>query len=198
MSKKMIDADALIKALKPYMQSVEICDKYAGTEIVEWEDLQIEINKLAPPAPEPQGKMIDFDVLMKCVNSLYTRCQVPNKGDYSLFMISKDLELSNIFMNCLDVLVKEVEEISTIATKPRETINNWNTNFEEAPQDYDTPILIKYYCDWKKCERITVGHYEEVLGEPDYTRFYTWYETGCTGENKLIKNLISWKSITNS
>ena len=67
-------------------------------------------------------RMIDFDVLMKCVNSLYTRCRVPNKGEYSLFLISKKPELSNIFMNCLDVLVREIQELATPAPEPQESI----------------------------------------------------------------------------
>jgi hypothetical protein len=52
--------------------------------------------------------------------------------------------------------------------------DDWNNNFDQAPQDYDTQFLIKYYCDWKKCERVTVGHYEEAI--EDYSHeagFYT-------------------------
>jgi hypothetical protein len=92
-------------------------------------------------------------------------------------------------------VIDKIKELTTPAPEPQESVDadGWNNNFAEAPQDYDTPILIKYYCDWKKCERVTVGHYSENPDCPEEDGFYTWYETGCIGESNKVKNLISWQ-----
>lgn len=134
-----------------------------------------------------QNKIVDLKVFLNELRS------------YDCDQISDYLRMG--FIGGLDIAENIAEniaiKIATLALVAEgKTSDIWNTDFEEAPQDYDTPILIKYYCNWKKCERITVGHYEEVLGEPDYTGFHTWYDTGCMGESKVIKNLISWKLIT--
>lgn len=94
-------------------------------------------------------------------------------------------------------IINKINELATPAPEPQESIfdaDGWNNNFAEAPQGYDTPILIKYYCDWNKAEGVTVGHYEEPVA--DYGKeggFYTWYETGCIGETDKVKNLIAWR-----
>jgi hypothetical protein len=180
MTNRILNADALLDWFYDIATYKQNNNEIALFVDIKYGDIFDKINELATPA-EPQESV--YDDVFELINKVRKQTEPLKQGDFKYGWNAGLLALEN-------------ELILFVNRNPQESIfdaEGWNNNFAETPQGYDTPILIKYYCDWKKCKRVTVGHYSENPDCPEEDGFYTWYETGCIGESNKVKNLISWR-----
>lgn len=162
---------------------------------------------MATPAPESQEKEIDIyntkingTIMYKIINEKINDLKVSyniRKIEMTKEQKIAEMSLYNFINYIFTGKYKKYEQVEFIAPTPQQSIfdaEGWCSDFNKAPQDYDTPILVKYYCGWGKCKRVTVGHYEDAIADYSHeSGFYTYYETGCIRETKKINDLISWK-----
>jgi hypothetical protein len=191
MTNKIIDADALLEAIKNfYIPDTEYTVIRYVAFVVD------KINELSTPVPAPQKQVIiDFYVAFK--DTIEVELAKPLKD--SLVGITAD----NAYIAGLQTSLRLADEsakyvIDRIAHKPQESVDadGWSGNFTHIRdlEDDNEQFLVKFDCYWSKRERIAIGCWHKYDDERRGI-FEKVYDKSTLPKYIQIENYKAWRPL---